>query len=43
MRVRLAVREMTINGKKRNVQDVLKEPNLCDALSDEGVIDARYR
>jgi hypothetical protein len=40
--VRLVKREMTIDGKRVDIEDVLKDPNLCGAISDEGMIDARY-
>lgn len=40
--IRLVKREMTVDGKTMSVEDVLKDPNLCAAISDEGVIDARY-
>lgn len=40
--IRLVKREMTIDGKRVDVEDVLKDPNLRGAISDEGSIDARY-
>ena len=40
--IRLVKREMTIDGKRYDVEDVLKDPNLCGAISDEGVIDVAY-
>jgi hypothetical protein len=40
--IRLVKREMTIDGRKVDAEDVLKDPKLCGALSDEGPIDARY-
>jgi hypothetical protein len=40
--IRLVKREMMIVGKKVDLEDVLKDPNLCGAVSDEGPIDARY-
>lgn len=40
--IRLVKREMTIDGKKVDVEEVLKNPSLCGAVSDEGVIEARY-
>ena len=40
--IRLVKREMTVDGKRMNIEDVMKDPNLCNAVSDEGPIDARY-
>ena len=40
--IRLVKREMTMDGKRVDLEDVLKDPNLCGAVSDEGPIDARY-
>ena len=38
--IRLVKREMTVDGKRMNIEDVLKDPNLCSAVSDEGPIDS---
>jgi hypothetical protein len=40
--IRLVKREMMIDGKRVDFEAVLKDPNLCGAISDEGVIEARY-
>lgn len=40
--IRLMKREMTIDGKKLDVGDALKDPELCKSISDEGPIDAGY-
>jgi hypothetical protein len=36
--VRLIARQMLVDGKPMTINDVLKDPNLCGLLSDEGVI-----
>ena len=33
---------VTVDGKAMKTMDVLKDPKLCDLLSDEGVIDVTY-
>jgi hypothetical protein len=40
--VRLIKQECTVNGNTMEIVDVLKDPKLCELLSDEGVIDASY-
>jgi len=40
--IRLVKREMTVDGKRVDIADVLKDPNLCAAVSDEGPIDTGY-
>jgi hypothetical protein len=37
--IRLVAREMLVDGKPFRVDDVLRDPQLCGLLSDEGVID----
>jgi hypothetical protein len=37
--VRMVKREMTVNGQTKKIDDVLRDPELCGLLSDEGVID----
>src|SRR4029079_19173007 len=36
--IRLVKREMTVDGKRADLEDVMKDPNLCGAVSDEGPI-----
>ena len=36
--IRLIKRDMTVDGKKRDVRDVLRDPIICGLLSDEGPI-----
>ncbi|MBC7476008.1 MAG: hypothetical protein H7263_17125 [Candidatus Sericytochromatia bacterium] len=36
--IRLISKNITVDGKKMNIDDVLKDPNLSKLLSDEGVI-----
>jgi hypothetical protein len=40
--VRLVKRQVMVDGKPRDIGDVLKDPALCELLSDEGRIDAGY-
>ncbi|MDQ3441402.1 MAG: hypothetical protein M3478_13755 [Planctomycetota bacterium] len=40
--IRLVKGEMTVDGKRVDVADVMKDPNLSAAISDEGPIDAKY-
>jgi len=40
--VRLVAGRMLVDGKEMNVGDVLKDPNLCALVSDEGPIDVKY-
>ena len=37
--IRLMAGEMLVDGERRNVRDVLRDPQLCRLLSDEGPID----
>jgi hypothetical protein len=37
--IRLVYNVVTVDGKKMQLADILKDPTLCDLLSDEGVID----
>jgi hypothetical protein len=40
--IRLIKRECLVDGKPMKIDEVLKDPERCDLLSDEGVIDANY-
>jgi hypothetical protein len=40
--IRLIRRQVTVDGKPRDIGEVLKDPALCVLLSDEGPIDASY-
>jgi len=40
--VRLIKRQVTVDGKPRDIAEVLRDPILCVLLSDEGPIDASY-
>lgn len=40
--IRLVKRQMTVDGEKRDLWDVLKDPDLCFLVSDEGPIAAPH-
>jgi hypothetical protein len=40
--IRLIKNACVVDGKKTTIDQVLRDPELCELLSDEGVIDARY-
>ena len=40
--IRLVKETMTVDGKPRKVEDVLRDPEMSKLLSDEGSIDATY-